>query len=80
MRTEAKQSWWRQLGAISQGMLFLDGHIASVQAAEAASQTRGFRADAGDRRNDAQTRPAAAARQAEYAKQVRRMTALSLFR
>ncbi|KRA45068.1 hypothetical protein [Pseudoxanthomonas sp. Root630] len=28
MQTETKKQWWQQLGGMSQGMLFLQGHIA----------------------------------------------------
>jgi hypothetical protein len=73
MRTKTNTSWWRQLGAVSQGMLFLDGHFATAEAAEAARKSI-------DTQIQPDRRTAAAARQAEYAKQARQMTALSLFR
>jgi hypothetical protein len=78
MRTQTNTSWWRQLGAISQGMLFLDGHVATAEAAEAAQKS----IDAGTDKREARSaaRSAAAARQAEYTRQARQMTALSLFR
>jgi len=75
MRTETNTSWWRQLGAVSQGMLFLDGHLATAEAAEAARKSIDT-----DIRADRRPGTAAAAKQAEYAKQARQMTALSLFR
>jgi hypothetical protein len=76
MRTETQQSWWRQLGAISQGMLFLDGHIATAEAAATQRNTIDTERAAGKD----PARATAAARQAEYARQARQMTALSLFR
>jgi hypothetical protein len=78
MRTDTNTSWWRQLGAISQGMLFLDGQIATADAAKAAQTS----IDTGNRKTEAESsaRSTAAARQAEYTRQMRQMTALSLFR
>lgn len=76
MRTDTNQSWWRQLGAISQGMLFLDGHIATAEAAEAMRKATDTYAD----RTEVESQARSAAKQAEYARQVQQMTALSLFR
>lgn len=78
MRTNTNTSWWHQLGAISQGMLFLDGHIATADAAKAAQKN----IDTGTRKTEAESsaRSIAAARQADYTRQMRQMTALSLFR
>ena len=28
MQTETRKQWWQQLGGMSQGMLFLHGHVA----------------------------------------------------
>ena len=78
MRTNTNTSWWRQLGAISQGMLFLDGHIAPAEAAKAAQKSIGT--GAGKTKAAGAARSAAAARQAEITRQTRQMTALSLFR
>lgn len=74
MRTETNKSWLRQLGAISQGMLFLDGHIATTEAAKA------VRPDPDSTNIERPARSAARAKQVEYCRQVRQMTALSLFR
>lgn len=77
MGSESKKAWWRQLGAISQGMLFLDGHIATAQAAaeiRPQQESSAIADGSGGRRRSAQ--PA----QDGYAKRVREMTALSLFR
>lgn len=76
MRTETNQSWLRQLGAISQGMLFLDGHIATAAAAEAMRKATDTDTD----RPEIESPTRSAAKQAEYVKQVQQMTALSLFR
>ncbi|SDQ21776.1 hypothetical protein SAMN05428982_0136 [Pseudoxanthomonas sp. CF385] len=35
MQTETKKQWWQQLGGMSQGMLFLQGHV--VHPVEAAT-------------------------------------------
>ena len=78
MRTQTNTSWWRQLGAISQGMLFLDGHIATAEAADAARKA--IDADTDSAKAGSAARSTAAARQAEYTRQARQMTALSLFR
>lgn len=72
MTSESRQAWWRQLGTISQGMLFLDGHIATPQAARLLQPP--------------EASPVAAVpdgpvqQQDSYAKRIREMTALSLFR
>jgi len=35
MQTESKKQWWQQLGGMSQGMLFLQGHVVHpVEAAQ----------------------------------------------
>lgn len=74
MRTEANKSWWQQLGAISQGMLFLDGHIASAEAVHA------FHLDGNAVPRVANPERHERARRALQARRVRQMTALSLFR
>jgi len=74
MRTNTNTSWWRQLGAISQGMLFLDGHIATAEAARAA------RPDTDSTGIERSARSEARAKRVEYCRQVRQMTALSSFR
>lgn len=74
MRTETNESWLRQLGAISQGMLFLDGHIATAEAAKA------VRPDTDRTGIERPARSVARAKQVEYCRQIRQMTALSLFR
>ena len=74
MRTETKHSWWRELGAVSQGMLFLDGHIANVETARAT-----------DAEGRPDRRPGSAERHQRalrvlHARRLREMTALTLFR
>ncbi|HSX63141.1 MAG TPA: hypothetical protein VLF15_00290 [Pseudoxanthomonas sp.] len=79
MTSESRQAWWRQLGNISQGMLFLDGHIATPQAASLLQATEASPAaavpDGPVQQQESQQR-----RQDGYAKRIREMTALSLFR
>ncbi|WP_454832834.1 hypothetical protein [Pseudoxanthomonas wuyuanensis] len=75
MGTETRKAWWRELGAISQGMLFIDGHIAVPQATEPAQEDpASAAADA------AALQRRQRARQDDHAKRLREMTALSLFR
>jgi hypothetical protein len=77
MTSVSRQAWWRQLGTISQGMLFLDGHIATPQAArllqppEASSAAEVPGSPAQQHRQTPQD---------SIAKRIREMTALSLFR
>lgn len=75
MSTESKKAWWRELGAISQGMLFIDGNIAIPQAAEPAKDAVPAMPNAAAPGQRSQR-----ARQDGYAKRLREMTALSLFR
>ncbi|MEL1263501.1 hypothetical protein [Pseudoxanthomonas putridarboris] len=77
MQSETRKQWWQQLGGISQGMLFMHGHIVSPEALEGSD---------GDRRREPRTRDAAGKRRHERAVQrlsarrLREMTSLSLFR
>lgn len=72
MRTETTKAWWRQLNAMSQGMLFLEGHIASVEALP--EDVRRPCKDAAARRRHERAIERLSARR------LRAMTALSLFR
>lgn len=40
MATGKQSAWWREMGAISRGMMFLDGGIATPASAEALSETQ----------------------------------------
>lgn len=71
MRSESKLSWWRELGAVSQGMLFLDGHITRPELPQ--PHVHGARCH---HRADLHQR----AVQVLAARQRRQMMALSLFR
>ncbi|UBB25060.1 hypothetical protein LAG73_17290 [Pseudoxanthomonas japonensis] len=74
MRTETKHSWWRELGAVSQGMLFLEGHIASTEALRAGDgEQRPARRPVPPERHERALRVL-------HARRRREMTALSLFR
>ncbi|MGN6225038.1 hypothetical protein [Pseudoxanthomonas sp.] len=74
MGTETKRSWWRELGAVSQGMLFLDGHIASTEAARSAA------GEERPRRRPVPVERHQRALRVLHARRLREMTALSLFR
>jgi hypothetical protein len=72
MTSVSRQAWWRQLGAMSQGMLFLDGHIATPQAARLLEPPEALPTPA--------VPEGPVQQQDSYAKRIREMTALSLFR
>ena len=74
MRTETKSSWWRQLGGISQGLLFLDGHVTHPDALSGQHHAAHGRRCA--HRADLHRR----ALQVLQARRLRQATALSLFR
>ncbi|GGD50071.1 hypothetical protein [Pseudoxanthomonas indica] len=74
MRTETKSSWWRQLGSISQGMLFLDGHVTHPDALS--GQHHAVHGARCAHRTDLHRR----ALQVLQARRLRQATALSLFR
>lgn len=38
MKTSTYNSWWREMGAISRGMMFIQGHIATPTSLERAQQ------------------------------------------
>lgn len=76
MRTEAKKQWWQQLGGMSQGMLFLQGHIAHPDALSVDSHARRERPV----RDAAATRRHERAVERLSARRLRAMTSLSLFR
>lgn len=78
MGTETRKAWWRELGAISQGMLFIDGHIAVPQATETAKPEQEDPVSAAA--DAAALQRSQRARQDGHAKRLREMTALSLFR
>ncbi len=47
MRTGSKRQWWQQLGGMSQGMLFLQGHVVHpVEATQAREACRHLAHDA----------------------------------
>ena len=75
MQTESKKQWWRQLGGMSQGMLFLHGHVVHDDSTHPVSAERPHH------RHDA----AGAVRHRQAlerlsARRLRAMTSLSLFR
>lgn len=74
MRTETKSSWWQQLGSISQGMLFLDGHI--IHPDTVSGHSHGVHGSQRTHRADLHQR----ALQVLQARRLRQATALSLFR
>ncbi len=74
MRTETKHSWWRELGVVSRGMLFLEGHIASPESARALDDERR------QRRRPVPVERHQRAQRVLHARRLREMTALSLFR
>ena len=75
MKSETFSQWWRQLGAMSQGMLFLHGHSAGTEAPAAESRQRESHVhDAtGQRRHERAVRRL-------NARRLRTTTSLSLFR
>ncbi|MBL8257685.1 hypothetical protein J2X02_001562 [Pseudoxanthomonas japonensis] len=40
MQTETRKQWWQQLGGMSQGMLFLHGHVMQPVEATQAQEAR----------------------------------------
>lgn len=74
MGTETKKAWWRQMGEVSRGLLFLDGHIASAAALAPADPA------ADPARLAARAARHERARQVVQARRIRAMTALSPFR
>jgi len=74
MQTETKKQWWQQLGGMSQGMLFLQGHIAH---AETVSPEHRREHHVHDAAGQARHRQAV---QRLGARRLRAMTSLSLFR
>lgn len=76
MRTENKISWWREIGAVSQGLLFLDGHITRPEAVHSAQAAYGAHGRQRHHRADLHER----AVKVLAARRRRHMLALSLFR
>ena len=76
MQSETRKQWWQQLGGMSQGMLFLQGHVVSLETPDATAAPA----------RTAVTRDAAARQRHERAVQrlserrLRAMTSLSIFR
>ena len=76
MQTETKKQWWQQLAGMSQGMLFLHGHV--VHPAADAAQAQGeHRHHAHDSAGKARQQRAL---QRLGERRLRAMTSLSLFR
>ena len=74
MQTETRKQWWQQLGGMSQGMLFLQGHIAHTDSPPPEPAHRHHvHDDAGQVRHREAIRRLSARR-------LRAMTSLSLFR
>ncbi|MCH6483046.1 hypothetical protein MMG85_05650 [Pseudoxanthomonas sp. LH2527] len=75
MQSETKKQWWQQLTGMSQGLLFLQGHVAhdSVPASRHAERPHHVHDEAGQVRHRR-------AMQRLGARRVRAMTSLSLFR
>ncbi|WP_334179635.1 hypothetical protein [Pseudoxanthomonas sp.] len=74
MQTEIRKQWWQQLGGMSQGMLFLQGHVAHPGTP---SPEPTHRHHAHDAAGQARHREAI---QRLSARRLRAMTSLSLFR
>ncbi|HEY0861591.1 MAG TPA: hypothetical protein VGE19_11865 [Pseudoxanthomonas sp.] len=74
MQTGTRKQWWQQLGGMSQGMLFLQGHIAHPAGPPLAPAPRHHVHDAA---GQARHREAV---QRLGARRLRAMTSLSLFR
>lgn len=74
MQTKTRKQWWQQLGGMSQGMLFLQGHVAHLDTASPESRREHHVHDvAGQARHRE-------AIQRLSARRLRAMTSLSLFR
>ncbi|KAF1724244.1 hypothetical protein [Pseudoxanthomonas japonensis] len=76
MQTETRKQWWQQLAGMSQGMLFLQGHVAHSldDAAQAQGERRHHVHDAAGKARHQR----AVQRLGE--RRLRAMTSLSLFR
>ncbi len=74
MQTETKRSWWQQLGGMSQGMLFLHGHVIPPDPPSTPLRRQPRIHDAAGQARHRR------AMQRLVARRVRAMTALSLFR
>jgi hypothetical protein len=75
MQTGTKQQWWQHLGGMSQGMLFLHGHVVHDGSAHAVSDERAHH------RHDAAGKVRhRLALERLGARRLRAMTSLSLFR
>ena len=74
MQTETRKQWWQQLGGMSQGMLFLQGHIAHTDSPPPKPAHRHHVHDAAGRARHRE------AIQRLSAHRLRAMTSLSLFR
>jgi hypothetical protein len=75
MQTESKKQWWQQLGGMSQGMLFLHGHLVHDDTTGAASTERPHH-----RHDVAGKVRHRLALERLSARRLRAMTSLSLFR
>lgn len=73
MQSETRKAWWQQLSGMSQGMLFLHGHVTHPDALESTPRAARVRDEAGARRH-------ARAVQRLGERRLREMTSLSLFR
>lgn len=74
MQTETRKQWWQQLGGMSQGLLFLQGHVVP---ADSTSPVTAHRHHVHDATGQARHREAL---QRLSARRLRAMTSLSLFR
>ena len=74
MQSETKKPWWQQLGGMSQGMLFLQGHLVP---SDSPARTSAQRHHVHDAIGQARHREAV---QRLSVRRLRAMTSLSLFR
>ena len=74
MQTVTRKQWWQQLGGMSQGMLFVQGHLVPSDSPAPASAQR---YNVHDATGQARHREAV---QRLSARRLRAMTSLSLFR
>jgi hypothetical protein len=74
MQSDTKKQWWQQLGGMSQGMLFLQGHVVPTDSPPPASAHRHHVHDAAGQARHRE------ALQRLTARRLRAMTSLSLFR
>ncbi|MGR4877021.1 hypothetical protein [Pseudoxanthomonas sp. LARHCG66] len=75
MQSETRQQWWQQLGGMSQGMLFLQGHVVhSIAPPQAQEDHRHHVHDAAGKVRHL------LALERLSARRLRTMTSLSLFR